>query len=158
MKSLFSYLITFFAILYWIFRVVVSLMYATGKEFICEPLNANLEIILLFLTVPSIIFIIRRNLVAATLYFAMYAAYFGTILLNSLTGIAGTETGMSLDESTALLANAIGIVIPFLVFVDIFVQRSRINPTDRNTDWFYNNPDFDRKIDERADRNQYKIK
>jgi len=54
MKSLFSYLITIIAVIYWIFRIIVSLMFAMGKEFICQPLDANLEIIILFLTIPSI--------------------------------------------------------------------------------------------------------
>ena len=158
MKSLFSYLITFCAVLYWIFRVVVSLMYAIGKEFICEPLNANLEILILFLTIPSIIFIIRRNLIASTLYFAMYAAYFGTILFNSLSGVVGADEAMSFNDTSSILFTAIGVLIPFLVFMDIFIQRNRFNPTDRNTDWFYNNEQFDRKMDSRADTNQYKIK
>lgn len=158
MKSLFSYLITFCAVIYWIFRVIVSLMYATGAEFICEPLNPTLEILILFLTIPSIIFIIRRNLIAATLYFAMYAAYFGTILYNSLSGVIGTEEALSLNDTTAILFTALGVLIPFLVFLDIFIQRNRFSPKDRNTDWFYNNEQFDRKIDERADKNQYKIK
>lgn len=158
MKSLFSYFITFCAVLYWIFRVVVSLMYAIGKEFICEPLNANLEILILFLTIPSIIFIIRRNLIASTLYFAMYAAYFGTILFNSLSGVVGADEAMSFNDTSSILFTAIGVLIPFLVFMDIFIQRNRFNPTDRNTDWFYNNEQFDRKMDSRADTNQYKIK
>lgn len=158
MKSLFSYLITFCAVLYWIFRVVVSLMYAMGKDFICVPLDSNLEILILFLTIPSIIFIIRRNLVASTLYFAMYAAYFGTILFNSLSGVISAEESMSFNDTTSILFTAMGVLIPFLVFLDIFIQRNRFNPTDRNTDWFYNNEQFDRKMDDRADTNQYKIK
>ena len=158
MKSLFSYLITFCAVLYWIFRVVVALMDATGKEFICQPLNSNIEIAILFLTIPSIIFIIKRSLIAATLYFAMYAAYFGTILYNDLTVYFNSESAMSFNDTTAILFTALGVLIPFLIFLDIFIQRNRFNPTDRNTDWFYNNKQFDRKMDSRADTNQYKIK
>ena len=44
------------------------------------------------------------------------------------------------------------------IFLDIFIQRNRFSPKDRNTDWFYNNEHFDRKMDSRADTNQYKIK
>ena len=32
-----------------------------------------------------------------------------------------------------------------------------INPKDKKTDWFYKNEQFDRKFDERADRNEYKF-
>ena len=158
MKSLFSYLITFCAVIYWIFRVIVSLMYAQESEFICKPLNLTLEIIILFLTIPSIIFIIKRNIITATLYFAMYAAYFGTIVYNSLTVYFNSEGAMSFNDTTALLFNALGVLIPFLVFLDIFIQRNRFNPADRDTDWFYNNKEFDRNMDSRADTNQYKIK
>lgn len=158
MKSLFSYFITILAVIYWGFRVAVSLMYSMGEDFICQPLNANLEIAILFLTIPSIIFIIRRNFIAATLYFGMYAAYFGTILFNSLTGVTVEQEVLTLTDSTSILINALGVIIPFLVFCDIAIQKSRFHPKDRNTDWYYENEKYDREYDERADRNHYKIK
>lgn len=158
MKSLFSYFITILAVIYWFFRVMVSLMYSMGKEFICEPLDANIEIIILFLTIPSIIFIIRRNIIVATLYFGMYAAYFGSILYNSLTGIPAEFETWAFTDNISILVTALGVIIPFLVFADIAIQKSRFQPKDRNTDWYYENKKYERKYDERADRNQYKIK
>lgn len=158
MKSLFSYLIVILAIIYWGFRVVVSLLYAMGQEFICQPLNANIEIAILFLTIPSIIFIFRRNVVAATLYFGMYAAYFGTILYNSFGNVSAETESLVLTDATSIMISALGIVIPFLVFADIILQKSRFHSADRDTDWYYENEKYDRKFDERADRNQYKIK
>lgn len=158
MKSLFSYLIVILAIIYWGFRVVVSLLYAMGQEFICQPLNANIEIAILFLTIPSIIFIFRRNVVAATLYFGMYAAYFGTILYNSFGNVSSETESLVLTDATSIMISALGIVIPFLVFADIILQKSRFHSADRDTDWYYENEKYDRNFDERADRNQYKIK
>lgn len=158
MKSLFSYFIVMMAVIYWIFRVVVSLMYAMGMEFICEPLNTTIEIAILFLTIPSVIFIIRRNIVAATLYFGMYAAYFGTILYNSLTNVSATSENLVLTDATSILITTLGVLIPFLVFADVAIQKSRFHPMDRQTDWYYENEKYDREFDERADRNQYKIK
>lgn len=158
MKSLFSYFITIMAVIYWGFRVVVSLMFAMGQEFICQPLDANLEIIILFLTIPSIIFIVRRNLIVATLYFGMYAAYFGTILFNSLTGMPAEAETWAFADAPSIMATALGVVIPLLLFLDVLIQKSRFHPTDRNTDWYYENEKYDREYDERADRNQYKIK
>ncbi len=107
MKSIFSYLIVIIAVLYWIFRVVVSLMYSMSVEFICQPLNPTIEIAILFLTVPSIIFIIRRNIVAATLYFGMYAAYFGTILFNSLTTVSTETESLVFTDTTSILISAL---------------------------------------------------
>lgn len=158
MKSLFSYLITFMAVIYWAFRVMVSLMFSMGQEFICTPLDSTLEIVILFLTIPSIIFIIRRNIIAATLYFGMYAAYFGTILYNSLTGMSAETETFAVTDSVSIFVTALGVVIPFLVFADVAIQKSRFRPMDRDTDWYYGNDKYEREYDERADRNQYKIK
>lgn len=158
MKSLFSYLIVIMAVIYWIFRVIVSLLYAIGKEFICVPLNANIEIALLFLTIPSIIFIIRRNVYAATIYFGMYAAYFGTIVYNSLTNVSLETETLVFTDITSIMFSVLGIIIPFLVFLDVVLQKSRFHAIDRNTDWYYEDKKYDREFDERADRNQYKIK
>lgn len=158
MKSLFSYLIVILAIIYWGFRVVVSLLYSMGQEFICQPLNPTIEIAILFLTIPSIIFIFRRNVVAATLYFGMYAAYFGTILYNSFGNVSAEAENLVLTDATSIMISALGVVIPFLVFADIILQKSRFHSADRDTDWYYENEKYDRNFDERADRNQYKIK
>ena len=159
MKSLFSYFIVFMAVIYWVIRVCVSLFYSMGKEFMgIVPWNSTLEIAILFLTIPSIIFIIRRNIVAATLYFGMYAAYFGTVLYQSLTMVSQGTESLVLTDSTVILVSALGIVIPFLVFADVAIQKSRFHPADRKTDWYYENEKYDRKLDERADKNQYKIK
>lgn len=154
MNSMFSYLITMFAVIYWGFRVVVSLMGAMQLDFICQPVNANIEILILFLTIPCIVFIIRRNVIAATLYFGMYAAYFGTIVYQNFTA----TQSLDLSGSTELLLNSLGIIIPFLVFCDVMIQKSGIVPQNKGTDWYYENEKYDREFDERADRNQYKIK
>lgn len=158
MKSLFSYFITIIAVMYWGFRVVVSMMHSMGEEFFCQPLDANIEVLILFLTIPSIIFIIRRNLIAATLYFGMYAAYFGTILYNSLTGMTEEAGVLVMADATSIFITALGVIIPFLVFCDVFVQKTAVKTKDTDTDWYYENEKYNRKFDERADKNQYKIK
>lgn len=153
MKSLFSYLMIMFAVMYWIFRVIVSLMYSMGEEFMCKPINANIEIVILFLTIPSIIFIIRRNIIVATLYFGMYAAYFGTLLYDNIQNISGNLMG-----SIEVVVNLLGVVIPLLIFLDVFFHKTMYKTFDKQTDWYYTNEKYDREFDERADRNQYKIK
>lgn len=107
MKSLFSYLIVIMAVIYWGFRVVVCLLYSMGQEFICQPFNLTIEIAILFLTIPSIIFIIRRNVVAATLYFGMYAAYFGTILFNSFANVSTQTESLMLADTTSIMISAL---------------------------------------------------
>lgn len=53
----------------------------------------------------------------------------------------------------------IGIILPFIIFVDIGFSQSSKKTTNKTkkTDWFYQNEEFDRKYDERADKNQYKL-
>ena len=47
-----------------------------------------------------------------------------------------------------------------LYFLDLIKKDDTIifknNPKDKKTDWFYDNEQFDRKLDERADKNNYR--
>lgn len=156
MKSVFSYLIVFCAIIFWAFRVVVCFMYSMKKEFLCIPLNLNIEIAILFLTIIFMIFIVRRNFVATTFYFGMYAAYFGGSIFENFA--ATKEQVLAIANSLSLTMNFLGVLIPCLVFLDVAIQKMNYHPKDGKTDWYYDNEKFDVKYDERADRNQYKIK
>ena len=157
MKSLSSYLITIIAVIYWIFRIAVSVTGAMQIEFICRPLDPTIEIVILFLTIPSFIFIIRRNLAGATLYFGIHALYFGPILYNSLFGMPAEAETLAFADLPSIIATALGVLIPFLVFADIAIEKSRFKPKDKETDWYYGNKKYDREFDERADRNQYRL-
>ena len=43
------------------------------------------------------------------------------------------------------------------VLLDLLMDKNRKNhPKDKKTDWFYDNEQFDRKMDERADKNNYR--
>jgi len=157
MLSMFSYLITIFAIMFWGFRAIVSLFFAISHPYFCEPINAGLEIALLFLTIPCMLFIIKRNLVAATIYFGMYAAYFGAAVYETVLNVM--EVGMEVQNTSVLIVNVIGVIVPLLTFLDILLNKNRRgHGGDRKTDWFYKNKDYDREFDDRADRNQYKIR
>ena len=40
---------------------------------------------------------------------------------------------------------------------DLLLDKNRKeNPKDKKTDWFYKNEEFDRKLDDRADKNNYR--
>ena len=158
MKSLFSYLMVFMAILYWVLRVIISLFYSMGIECICQPFQPTIEIAILFFTIPCVLLIIRRNIVGTILYFGMYAAYFGTVLYNGLTNVSMTTEKLVVTDVSSIFITALGVVIPFLVLADVAIQKSRFHPAERKTDWYYENEKYERNFDERADRNQYKIK
>ena len=157
MITLFSYLLTFMGILFWIFRVIVTLFYQLEMNFFATPINENAEIIVLFLTIPCMLFVIKRNIVGAAAYVGLYVAYFGSALYESI--ISMQETGMTLVSGSDFILLCVGVIIPVLTFLDIFINKNRIgHGGDKKTDWYYKNEAYDRKFDERADRNQYRIK
>lgn len=50
-----------------------------------------------------------------------------------------------------------GVIIAFCVFFDLMVNKLRKrDPKDKKTDWFFQNKEYDRKLDDRADKNQYR--
>ena len=63
-----------------------------------------------------------------------------------------------MSDYLTLFVSFIGVLIPFLTVMDIFLNKNRAGAAkDKKTDWFYKNKDYDRQYDERADRNQYKF-
>ena len=51
----------------------------------------------------------------------------------------------------------IELVIPiFALFILIYDKKQEINPVDKKTDFFYKGEQYDRKYDERADKNNYR--
>ncbi len=155
MKSIASYLLTIFMVMFWIFRVIVAFTASMGIDIGFVPMNMNMEIILLFFCIPCIILVAKRKLIGAILYIIAYGAYFGIDLLNIVTGIMSGST--TLVEYTRALSSFIGIVLPIAVLFNLLADKSRMaHPVDKKTDWFYKNKEFDRKLDSRADKNQYR--
>lgn len=156
MTTLFSYLLTFLAIIFWIFRVITTLLYEFDVDFFSVPLNETLEIIVLFATLPCLLLVIKRNIIGAAAYFGIYGAYFGTALYNQIMGI--NEQGLNIVNASDSLILFVGILISLFTFFDILLNKHRGNfGADSKTKWFYNNDKYDREFDERADRNQYKF-
>ena len=155
--SVFSYLITILGILFWIFRAIVTALYTSGISFIIMPLNVSFEIALIFATIPCMIFVLKRNIIGAAFYVAIYVSYFGTAIYNTFNHVSDT---LNVYGTLELIIAIIGIAIPVLTFIDILFNKYRKPVINKNskTDWYYNNKKYDRQYDERADRNQYKIR
>ncbi|MBO5479458.1 MAG: hypothetical protein J6A04_07260 [Clostridia bacterium] len=155
MRSMASYLLLIFMVMFWIFRLVVAFTASIGVDIGFVPMNMNMEIILLFVTMVGIAFVGKRMLIGAIIYLVSYGLYFGVDLYNIVMGIIGGTTTIT-DYSNAL-ASFIGVVLPLAVFFNLLIDKNRTNhPVDKKTDWFYKNDEYDRKIDERADQNQYR--
>ena len=156
MTSLFSYLITFFAIAFWFFRALATLFFQLDMDFFAVPLDANIEIAILFATLPCILLVIKRNIIGAAIYLAIYGCYFGTALYEAF--ISMQTTGINVVNSSNLFSLVLGVLLPLLTFCDILLNKNRSGSgTSKKTDWYYKNSDYDRKLDERADKNQYRL-
>ena len=155
MRSMASYLLLFFMIMFWIFRLVVAFTTSIGVDMGFTPINMNLEIVLLFVTMVAIAFVGKRMLIGAIIYLISYGGYFGFYLYNIVIGIMEQTTAVT-DYSNALAA-FIGVVLSLSVFFNLLIDKNRTNhPVDKKTDWFYKNEEYDRKLDERVDQNQYR--
>lgn len=155
--SVYSYMLTILGIVFWIFRAIITAMYTAGSSFPVQPLNAGWEIALVFASIPCVILVLRRNIIGAALYVAVYVSYFGTALYNSLNHVSDS---LNVSGTIDMIMSIIGIVLPILTFIDILLNKNRkaIIGGNNSTDWYYKNKDYDRQFDERADRNQYKIR
>ena len=159
MMTIFSYILTVWGVGLWLFRAVVCILYSNGTEFIIQPLNLTFEIILLFVTIPCMVLVIKRNVIGAACYMAVYVSYFGTAIYNTMNNIISVE-GLNVGGSLDLLVSIIGIIVPVLTFFDILLNKNRkyLIGKSSSTDWYYKNKEYDRKFDDRADKNQYKIR
>lgn len=155
MKNLSSWLIAIFAFMFWGFRVVTTVLYSLGTEFVAEPIDMTMEIALLFITFVCICFIAKRKLIPVIIYLVSHGMYYGYYLYQNIMNIID-GTG-STSNYLSLLIAFVGIIIPLAAFFDVLLDKNRkAHPVDKQTDWFYKNKEFDRKLDDRADKNQYR--
>lgn len=151
--ELLSYMVNMFAIMFWLFRVYVALMVSSGSEIQFTTPGLELEITVIFITLISIFMIFKRNLIFASIYLGTYFAFFtyGIALMNG-----NISTNKQLLNAMVMIA---GIIIALLNFLDVMFNKNRKGSTkDNKTDWFYATDKYEREFDERADRNQYKIR
>ena len=153
--SMFSMLISLFAVIFWILRVAVAFTASMGYEFMLQPLNLPVEIILAFVTFACILLIFKRSLIGALVYLISNLGYYGVYLYNILVK---TEEIVVVDYAN-ILVSIIGILLPLIIFIDVGMSQSAKKTTTKTkmTDWYYQNDKYDREYDERADRNQYKF-
>ena len=157
MKKFSTYLLVMFMIIFWIVRIVVTLMSQFGKDFMgMVPMNEIFEIAILFATLLCLVLVVKRKLVGSLLYLTLHAIYFGGDVTNKLSIIANNDP-LTLGDNMQLFFSMLGIIIPVAVLIDLLLDKNRKNnPKDKKTDWFYRNEEFDRKLDDRADKNNYR--
>ncbi len=158
MKNFSTWLLACFMVMFWAFRAVVTLMAELHQDFGgIVPLNKTLEIILLFVVLVCIVLVVKRKMVGSLIYLLSYGMYFGTDILKNINTIIEVEGQLPATTFMNLFVSFIGIILPVAVLLDMLVDRNRKNnPKDKKTDWFYKNEKFDRQLDDRADKNNYR--
>ncbi len=158
MKNFSTWLLACFMVMFWAFRAVVTLMAELHQDFGgIVPLNKTLEIILLFVVLVCIVLVVKRKMVGALIYLLSYGMYFGTDILRNISTIIEAEGQLPATTFMNLFVSFIGIILPVAILLDMLVDRNRKNnPKDKKTDWFYKNEKFDRQLDDRADKNNYR--
>ena len=155
MKNFSTWMLVMFMVMFWVFRVIVAVMPEFGTTLGgIAPWNQNLEIILSFVVLVCIVLIVRRKLIGALIYLLAYGMYFGVDVINNIQTVLN---GASMETALNVFISIIGIILPIAVLADLLLDKGRkANPKDKKTDWFYNNEQFDRKLDERSDKNNYR--
>lgn len=158
MKKLLTYLLVIFMIIFWAIRIIITISSQLGNSFMgVVPNNETMEMIVLFGTLICLVLIVKRKLVGSLLYIVLHAIYFGGDITNKLNLMASNEV-LTVSQNTEMMFSIIGIILPLAVLIDLLLDKSRRqNPTDKKTDWFYKDEKFDRELDERADKNNYRI-
>lgn len=157
MKNFSTWLLVCFMVMYWVFRIMVALMAQMHQNFIVQPFNITIEIILLFVVLVCLVLIVKRKMVGALIYLVSYVMYFGSDVITKITTLIEDSSQLGLNDYTALIISLIGIVLPLTVILDLLADKNRkAHPTDKKTDWFYKNEQYDRKLDDRADKNNYR--
>lgn len=161
MKNFSTWMLVMFAGLFWILRIAVAVSYEMGTDLGgITPLNPTMEIVLLFLVLVCMILIVKRKIVGGLIYLLAYGMYFGGDLVIGLSNMFSESSNITASNLGIYLntfVNLIGVIIPIAILFDLLMDKNRkANPKDKKTDWFYNNKDFDREKDDRADTNNYR--
>ena len=155
MRTMSNYLIIMLSIMLFIFRLIVVFTTTMGIEFAVTSLNVNLEIGLLFVMLICIILISRNKLSGAVILTVSSIAYYGADILQKFNYVS--QNNVSIDVAMELIISVVCVIIPiFAFFIIAFAKEQEKRPVDKKTDFFYKTDRYDRKYDERADKNNYR--
>ena len=158
MKSLISWLLVLFMAMFWVFRVIVAISAQFGIEFGgFIVFNNTTEMVLLFVDLFFFILIVKRKLIGGIIFLAGYGWYFGSYIINNLIPALSSEDGVDMVIFQNSIIGIIGIIIALCIVINIAFEKVKLRHfTDKKTDWYFDNDKYDRKFDDRADKNQYR--
>ena len=162
MSNFSTWLLAIFMVMFWLFRAIVALCTQFSIDLIgIVAYDFNMEVIIAFITIPCIVLIVKRKLVGALFYLAIYGVYFGEHLVANILPIIQGQTALTMDISANLISDLVAILLAFFVLMDMLVDKGRkANPIDKKTDWYFKNEKYDEELksrDQREDKNEYKF-
>lgn len=154
-KTMGYYLIIMLMLMLLIFRFVVLFTTILAIDFPVVAANEKLEIGMIFITLISIILFTKTKLIGAIVYLLSSFCYYGPEFIKFMpTALNGV---ISMEIATQLLIMIIELAVPiFAFFILLAAKKQELKPVDKKTDFFYQNEAYDRKYDERADKNNYR--
>ena len=150
MKKVMNKFVVALMIVFLLFRIVVAVKAKEGEYFIVQPIDPTVEIALIFITFICILLVMRRLKVGSVIYALTYFAYFGVDIYNQIMNVIN-DGSFSLNVGTNFTVSVLGIIMGILAIMNIASYK------DKQTEWFYDNKDLDRKVDEKSDHNNYRI-
>lgn len=153
-KTMSHYLIIMFMVMLLLFRFIVLFTTVLGIDFPVVASNEKIEIVMLLVALVCIILFTKTKLSGGIIYLVSSLIYYGPEFIKLMTA---SKTGTSIDMAIQLVALMIELVIPiFAIFILLYDKKQEINPVDKKTDFFYKGDQYDRKYDDRADKNNYR--
>ena len=154
MRTMANYLIIMLTVILFIFRLIVVITATMGIEFMIQPINVNYELALLFVMIICIILMSKNKLSGAVILSIASIAYYGPTLLGQITGLS---TVVNINSALEIVVSLACVIIPiFAFFIIAFAKEQEKRPVDKKTDFFYKTDRYDRKYDDRADKNNYR--
>jgi len=161
MSNFSTWMLAIFMVMFWMFRAIVALCTQFSIDFMgIVAYNFNWEVIIAFLTLLSILLVVKRKLIGALLYLMLYGVYFGEhFIINIMALVQGQA--LTADFIMNLFVDLVAIILAIFVLLDMLVDKGRkANPIDRKTDWYFKNEKYDEELkarDQREDQNEYKF-
>lgn len=153
MKNFSSYLIVMFMLLFWLFQVVGAVTATFDIDIGIPVININYQIPIIFASFVCILLVIKRNIIGAIGYLVIHGWYYGMHIYNSILNSAT----MGLNDYIGAMISFIGVILPIVcIFELLFDKNKQKHGGDKKTDWYYATDEYDRKYDDRADKNNYR--
>ena len=162
MSNFSTWLITIFMVMFWLFRAIVALCTQYSIDLLgIVAYDFNMEVMIAFATILCILLVVKRKLIGALLYLALYGIYFGEHIFTNIIPFIEGEGTITMDLTMNLLSDMVAIVLALFVVLEMLVDKGRKeNPIDKKTDWYFKNEKYDEELksrDQREDKNEYKF-